>query len=396
MTCAGEGDGTGALGIIQDGAFLVKGGRVAWLGTTKELRTKAVKPRTTIDARGGLVTPGFVDPHTHLMFAGSREHEMEMKARGESYSVILEKGGGIAKTMRETRAAGVQRLVAESAGRAEALLRNGVTTVEVKTGYGQSLRDEVRLATAIALLKARSRAEIVSTFLGLHATPPEFKRSKDYVDYVIAEVLPAISRVAARPTFADCFCEDGFFSAEECRRFLKASAELGFLTKIHADEFSDSGGAAVAAERGCVSADHLGAAGRDAPDLLAKSGVAAVLLPGTALYSGIPFPDARRLYASGCEVALGTDLSPNSWVESPQLVMALACTGAKMTPAQALLAFTRGAASAIQRSDIGALRVGRRADFVVHALPSHEFLPYRIGGRYVRTVYKDGTRVSGA
>ena len=379
---------------MDDGALLVAGGRVAWKGTTKQLRQKSLgKVRRTVDAGGGLVTPGFVDPHTHLVFAGSREDELERKAAGESYISILSGGGGILRTVRETAASTVAELADESWGRMDQLMKNGVTTAEVKTGYGLDLAGESHMLAAIRRLRRASALELIPTFLGLHAKAPRFKDAKGYVDFVTREVLPAIAGMRDRPVFSDCFCEDGVFTEDECERYLRASRDLGFALKIHADEFAESGGAAVAAELGCVSADHLGRGSVEGIRAMAKRGVTAVLLPGTSLYSSIPYADARGIRAAGCSVALGTDMSPNSWVESPQFVMSLACTAMKMTPAQALLGFTKYAAKAVARDDLGRLAEGSRADFVVHEVPSYRFIPYRVGGSYVRSVFKGGRRV---
>jgi imidazolonepropionase len=392
VTCAGVGDTPETrLGLIRDGAMLVEGGKVVWTGTTKELRRKSIsKPARTFDAKGLLVTPGFVDPHTHLVFSGSREDELGRKVKGESYTSILAGGGGILRTMRETAHSSGARITKESEPRAAQLLGNGVTTAEVKTGYGQRLEDELKILEAIRGLQKKTKLELVPTFLGLHATPPEFSNSGDYVRYAIRDMLPGVARSRLRPRFSDCFCEEGIFSREECSKYLEASARLGFECKIHADEFADSGGAALAAEAGCVSADHLGRSEESGVRMMARSGVVAVLLPGTALSSFIPYADARKILGAGCHVALGTDLSPNSWVESPQLVMSLACSGMRMTPAEALLGCTREAARAIRRDDVGTLSVGSRADFVVHSLPGYESIPYRIGGRYVHSVFKNG------
>lgn len=389
VTC--DGNGEEGLGIVEDGALLSDGGRIVWTGTTRELGRKLVgKPVRRVDAEGGLVTPGFVDPHTHLVFAGSREDELERKMGGESYTSILKEGGGILRTIRETRKASVASIVKESTDRLGQLLRNGVTTAEVKTGYGQDLKGETKLLTAIRQLGKRSPVELIPTFLGLHATPPKFRNAKEYVDHVVRRMLPVVASMKERPSFSDCFCEEGVFSADECERYLKASQKLGFACKLHADEFSDSGGATLAAKMKCVSADHLGSSSAEGMMMLGKKGVTAVLLPATSLYSGIPYANAQKLAESGCNVALGTDLSPNSWIESPQLVMGLACAGLRMTPAQSLKGFTVNAALAVGRPDLGKIAVGAAADLVIHSVTSFKFLPYRIGGNYVRSVYKAG------
>lgn len=398
VTCNGSGKADeDRLGVIRDGAFVVDDGKVVWVGTTKELRRKAFgKPRRTIDAQHNLVTPGFVDPHTHLVFAGSREDELERKVKGESYTSILTSGGGILRTLRDTRKASAPRIAQESEGRLTQLMRNGVTTVEVKTGYGQRLTDEMKLLDVIGRLRRTGGVELVPTFLGLHATPPEFKKSGEYVDYAIREMLPAVAKSKVGPKFSDCFCEEGVFSRDECAKYLKASRELGLACKIHADEFSDSGGASLAGEARCVSADHLGKSDASGIQAMADRGVTAVLLPGTSIISGIGYADAPKILGAGCSVALGTDLSPNSWVESPQFVMSLACSGMRMTPAQALLGFTRSAAQAIARDDLGFIGTGSAADFVIHSFPGYRFLPYRIGGQYVRTVFRGGMKIFSA
>jgi imidazolonepropionase len=393
VTCR-EGSPDGGLGIIEDGALLVERGKVAWVGTTKEYRRKTVgRAARMVDAGGVLVTPGFVDPHTHLLFAGSREDELERKVAGESYTEILRAGGGIARTVRDTRRAPTSQIIAESKSRILNLERAGVTTAEVKTGYGQNLENELRMLDALHGLRREVDIELVPTFLGLHAKPPEFKGSSEYVDYAAKQMLPEVAKRKDKPEFSDCFLEEGFFSKSECSRYLRASAKLGFKLKVHADEFGDSGGASLAGELRCVSADHLGKSSKEGFGSLAKNGVTAVLLPGTSFFSGIPYADAKGAMAAGCTVALGTDLSPNSWIESPQLVMSLACIGMKLTPAQALLGFTKNAARALGREDIGVLKPGSAADFLVHKYASYRFLPYQTGGHYVSKAFKRGREV---
>jgi imidazolonepropionase len=393
VTMSGGAEG---LGIVHDGAMVVEGRTVSWVGSMREYREKSyANARTVIDAGGaGVVTPGFVDPHTHLLFAGSREDELERKMSGESYISILSKGGGIRRTIRETRRATLGEIVRQSRSRVSQLRRNGVTTIEVKTGYGQDLRSETKLLRAIVELSKTERVDLVPTFLGLHSSPQEFKSSREYVKYAIDVMLPAV--VKLKPVFSDCFCEEGVFSNEECSQYLRASKALGFRLKMHADEFADSGGAALAARSGCVSADHLGRSTRPGLEQMARKGVVAVLLPATSLFSGIPYADAKMIRDAGCEIALATDLSPNSWIESPQFVMGLACAGLKMTPAQTLRGFTVNAAKALGRTDIGKLTPGCKADFVFHGIPNHLFLPYRVGGDYVERVFKDGTEVYSA
>ena len=395
VTCWGPGEtAEDRLGVIEGGALLVDGGKVVWAGTTKALKRKSFgKPRRTLDAEGNLVTPGFVDPHTHAVFAGTREDELERKTSGDSYTSILASGGGILRTMKDTSGASVNKIAEESRGRLAQLLRNGVTTAEVKTGYGQDLKGELKMLEAISLLRASTQVELVPTFLGLHAKPPQFGTAAEYTDHVVGKVLPAVAKAGTKATFSDCFCEEGVFSRKECTRYLQASKDHGFMLKAHADEFADSGGASMAAELGCVSADHLGKSSQSGIQEMAHGGVTAVLLPGTSLCSNIPYADAAGIIGAGCTVALGTDLSPNSWIESPQVVMSLACNGMRMTPAQALHGFTRKAARADFRTDLGSLGPGSVADFVVHSYAGYRFLPYRVGGSCVKRVFKRGKEV---
>lgn len=393
VTCAGGGL-EDPLGVVEDGALAVSEGKVAWVGTSRELKGKSFgRPARHVDAEGGLVLPGLVDPHTHLAFAGSREDELERKISGESYTAILSSGGGITRTIEDTRRAPVSAIVRQSRERMSQLLRAGVTTVEVKTGYGQSLKEELKMLRAIRELERSVNMGVVATFLGLHACPPEFRDGRAYAKFVVREMLPRIARHGQRPRFSDCFCEEGVFSREVCSIYLRASAELGFDLKIHADEFEDSGGASLAAALACTSADHLGRSSMEGIQAMARKRVTAVLLPGTSLYSGVKFADARAIIRSGCSVALGTDLSPNSWIESPQFVMSLACAAMKLTPAEAVLGFTRNAARALGRGDVGSIKAGSSADFIVSSLPGYRFLPYRVGGEYFKSVFRRGKKV---
>jgi imidazolonepropionase len=383
-----------SIGLVHDAAMLVEGGRVIWVGTMKEYKTKTLgKPARTLDAAQRLVTPGFVDPHTHLIFAGGRQDEFDRKIKGESYKRILSSGGGILRTIRATRDSSNKILLIEALDRLLQLKASGVTTVEVKSGYGQDLANEVKMISVANQLGEMSGVEIINTFLGLHAVPPECKSANDYTKFVINNILPEIAKLPHRPKFSDCFCESDLFSRDFCSRYLKASALLGFNLKIHADEFSESGGAELAANLGCTSADHLENSTEEGLKAMAEKGVVAVLLPSTALYSSIRPADADRIQKNGCVLSLGTDLSPNSWVESPQLVMLLACTTMRMSIAQALAAFTWGASLALGRSDLGRLVQGAKADFTIHEYHDYRYLPYRVGGRYVTSVYKAGKEI---
>jgi imidazolonepropionase len=385
-----RGEPSDLLGIISDGAVVIDRGKIVWTGTTADFRKLDVHPAKIIEASQKTVTPGLIDPHTHLAFAGSREDELAKKARGSTYLEILQRGGGIARTIRATREATESEILTQTRERLRQLLRNGVTSVEVKTGYGQDLVNELKLLRVIDRLAEDGILDVTSTFLGLHSVPSEFKSSSDYVRYVKKVVLPEVCARTRKPAFADCFCEEGVFSYEECQGYLKTSRSLGLQLKIHADEFTDSNGARLAAEADCVSADHLGRSSVVGLNKMGKKGVIAVILPGTSLYSGIKPANVKEVLQSGCKIALGTDLCPNSWIESPQIVMALACTMLRLPPELALLGFTRNAAAAIAREDLGTLALGNVGDLVIYDFPSYEFLPYRVGGSYVNTVIKRG------
>lgn len=380
-------------GIIEDGAMLIKDGRVEWVGSTNELKRIVKGKIRVIDAKDKIVIPGMIDPHTHILFSGSREDEFEDRIMGKDYLSILREGGGILRTIRETRRASLDEIVNLARDRIRQMLTNGFTTIEVKTGYGQDLESELKLIKAIEKLSMLESVDLVPTLLALHARPDEFKDNREYLMYSINVILREVSKLQYKPIFSDCFCENGVFSRDECYSYLKASRELGFELKIHADEFSDSGGASLAAELDCISADHLAYSNEDALKELAIKGIVAVVLPCTSLYSRSKFADARLMIELGCRVALGTDLSPNSWVESPQFVMSIACNQLRMRPIEALKGFTLNAARAIKRNDIGRLDKGCKADFVIMNLRNHRFLAYRIGGNYVDSVFKDGEEV---
>ena len=345
-----------------------------------------------VDASGKVVMPGFVDPHTHLVFAGSREFEIELKIRGKSYMEILAEGGGILRTVRDTRAASAEELYRQSARRLESMIAHGSTTIEAKSGYGLDLDTEVRILETVAKLGEDYPVDLVPTFMGAHATPPEFEgRPDDYVDFVVDKVVPVVgARKLAQ--FCDVFCEKGVFTADQSRRVLLAAKERGLKLKVHADEFKASGGAELAAEVGAVSADHLAKPSDDGLMALVRKDVVGVLLPGTP-YSSMSkeYADGRRLIDLGIPVALGTDLNPNCWNESMQFTISLACHKMKMTPAEAITAATINAAAAVgMEKKVGTLERGKRADVIVLDVPTHAHVPYRFGTNLCATVVKDG------
>jgi len=379
------------LGIVEDGAVYAEGDRIVEVGPTKDVVRRHPRAHRTVDASGKVVMPGFVDAHTHTIFAGSREHEVEWKAQGLSYSEIASRGGGILETVQATRRATEEDLVRSGADRLRTMLGQGTTTVEVKSGYGLRTADELKILRAAKRAGARAETDVVRTFLGAHAIPPEFAaRRGDYVTLLAQESLEAIASERAA-TFCDAFVEHGYFDAEEARTVFRKAATLGLGIKLHADELTDGGGAALAAEMHATSADHLLHASGAGIEAMARSGVVAVLLPGTSLASRMPFADGRRLIAAGVPVALGTDFNPNCWCESMQLVIALACHHNGLLPSQAIVAATINAAHAIGLADrVGSLEVGKQADLLVLDIPSYRHLGYRLGGNAVAAVVKRG------
>ncbi len=400
LTLASDGPRRGAamgeLDIIEDGAVAVQDGLVALVGPTTEVRGQVVAAEE-IDATGKVVMPGFVDPHTHLVFAGDRAGEFEQRVRGATYQEIMAAGGGIMSTVRATRAASVEQLVEESHARLDRMLAHGTTTAEIKTGYGLDTESDLKMLEAIRRLDAEHPVDLVPTFLGAHAVPGEYKgRADEYVDLVVEEMLPMIKSQISNPksqTFCDVFCDEGAFTLEQARRVLEAAQALGLRLKIHADEFKPLGGTRLAVELGAVSADHLVCTPDDEIEMLARSDTIAVALPGTPFGLGHhEYPPARRIIDSGGALALATDLNPGTcWCESMQLIIALACRFMRMTPAEAIVAATLNAAHAVGLDHrVGSLEAGKKADLLILDIPDYRHLPYRFGGNLVDKVIKGG------
>ena len=383
------------LSIIPGGAVAVRDGLILSVGPTGEL-LRAVRAERTIDAEGHVVMPGFVDPHTHLVFAGHRADEFEMRLKGATYMEIMAAGGGIMNTVRATRAATTEALVRESLPRLRRMMEHGTTTAEAKTGYGLTTADELKMLNAIARLNLSQPVELVPTFLGAHAIPAEYKDNADaYVNLVVDEMLPAVAALPpeSRPRFCDVFCEDGAFSVEQSRRILQKAKGLGLGLKIHVDEFKALGGTALAVELGAVSADHLVTTPQNEVRMLAESGVIAVSLPGTPF--GLAHRDyspARAIIDQGGALALATDLNPGTCpCESMQFIIALACRAMKITPAEAIAAATINAAHAICMGErVGSLEAGKQADILILDAPTYKMLAYRFGTNMVETVVKKG------
>jgi imidazolonepropionase len=382
------------LAIINDGAIAIKGGKIIFVGTTKELmKTVKIDEKTIqIDATNKLVTPGFVDPHVHLIFAGSRENELTMKLAGKTYLEILEVGGGILKTVRETRKATIEELVENGKNILDKMLKHGTTTVEAKSGYGLTTKDEIKSLEAVRVLDKQHPIDLVPTFLGAHAIPPEFKgRTDEYVDLVISEMLPKVAEKGLAE-FCDVFCEKGIFSIDQTRKILIAAEKLGIKKIIHIDEIVDTNGAALAAEIKAVQTGHLLQSNDAGLKAMAKAGVIAILLPGTPFCLMMKdYAPARKMIEYGIPIAIATDLNPNCWTESMLMTIVLSCYNMKMSPAEALTAATINAACAIQReSEIGSLEVGKKADIAIFEVPNYYFLSYQFGTNLVSKVIKNG------
>lgn len=394
-----RGHNLGNLGIIENGAVVVHDEKIVAVGTTAELKA-AYPDEPTLDASGCVLMPGFVDPHTHLIWAGDRADEFEKKMSGKPYLEILAEGGGIISTVKKTRAASMEALITQSRSRLLRMFIHGTTTAEAKTGYGLQTATELRLLKALLALDDESPLDLAITFLGAHAIPPEYKDNpQGYTDLVCETMLPMLKewwethapRLAL--PFVDVFCETKAFDLNQSRQILSAAGSLGFPIKIHADEFDNLGGASLAAELGAASADHLVVTSDADIAALAKSETVAVSLPCTPFgLAENHYTPAQKLIAADAYFALATDCNPGTtWNESMQFVIALACRAMKITPAQAIVAATVNAAHAIRRSDlIGSVEVGKQADMLILNAPDYRHLGYRYGTNLVRQVIKRG------
>ncbi|HEU4941130.1 MAG TPA: imidazolonepropionase, partial [Candidatus Eisenbacteria bacterium] len=345
-----------------------------------------------LDARGRLVAPGFVDAHTHLPFAGTREMEFDARARGETYEAIAARGGGIRASVRQLRAIDEDALAERVVRRLDTLLRQGITTVEAKSGYGLSTESELKQLRAVRLAGERSPVEVVPTFLGAHEIPDEYRDHRAaYVELLTREMIPEVAAMGLA-RFCDVFCDRGVYTVEESRSILLAGKGHGLLPKLHADELADVGAAALAAEVGAVSADHLLHASDAGLDAMARAGVIAVLLPGTAFTLGLPYARARAMVERGLAVALATDFNPGSTMSSSMsLALTLAVTQMKLSPAEAWMAATANAASAIgEGARLGRIQPGFQADFCLFDASDYRHIPYHYGHDHLHVVVKRG------
>ena len=371
------------ISVINNSSIAIKNGKIIDIG--KGLKYKAEE---IINASGKIVLPGFVDPHTHVVFAGSREFELNMKLKGLSYMGILKKGGGIFFTVTKTRDASIDDLVLQSNKRLDKMLEYGTTTCEGKSGYGLDTDTELKILKIQDKLNKTHKIDIVSTFLGAHAVPKDVD-TEDYVDTIVNEMIPKIGNLAS---FCDVFCEEGVFTVEQSKKILEVGTNYGLTPKIHADEIVDTGGASLAAEVGAISADHLLMSSDNGLKQMAKKGVIGVLLPGTPFSLMMQkYPPARKMIEFGIPVALATDLNPNCWTENMQFIMQLACFNMKLTPAESVTAATFNAACAIGLNDtVGSLEKGKQADVVILDCPNYKWIPYHFGVNLVETVIKKG------
>ncbi|MFX1568286.1 MAG: imidazolonepropionase [Promethearchaeota archaeon] len=382
------------LAIINDGAIATKDDRIVFIGTTDEFISKYEfgKVLTKIDASNKLVTPGFIDPHTHIIFDGTRENELSMKLKGKTYLEILKTGGGILKTVRETRKASLEKLVENGKKILDKMMECGTTTIETKSGYGLNTESEIKQLNAIQILNEEHPIDIIPTFLGAHTIPPEYQNNpNDYVKLIISDMIPKIAEENLAE-YCDVFCEEGIFTRKQTSKILKAAIRYGLKPQIHIDEIVDTNGASLASEIRAIQSGHLLKSNDDGLKAMAEAGVIATLLPGTPFCLMLKdYAPARKMIDLGVPIALATDLNPNCWTESMQMIIALACYNMRLSPAEALTAATINSACAIQRQDeVGSLEVGKKADLVVFDVPNHDFLPYHFGVNLALKVIKNG------
>jgi imidazolonepropionase len=381
-----------SLGCIENAAVLIENDQISWIGRMEELTMSSLGETDVLDCLECVVMPGFVDSHTHTVFAGSREEEFAMRSAGASYQEIAERGGGILRTVQAVRETPKKELKKNARKWMSAMLLHGTTTVEIKSGYGLDTENEIKLLEAIRELDREEVMTVATTFLGAHAVPPEYLENKQgYLDTILNNMLPYIGSKQLA-SFCDVFCEEGYFNVEECRSILLRGRQFGLLPKIHADELSPLGGAELAAEIGAVSADHLEQVSGAGVAALAKAGVVAVLLPGVSFFLHHGYAPARALIDAGVPVALATDFNPGSCMTySMPLIMTIACTQMGMLPEEAITASTLNAAAALNLShERGSIEVGKKADAVVLRIPDYRFLPYHFGENHVEKVVKDG------
>lgn len=408
VTCAADAPKRGAamadVGMVNDGAVAVHQGLIVDVGDSQTLCQRYTADQM-IDAGGRVICPGFVDAHTHIVYAGDRAAEFELRIKGASYLEIMEAGGGILSTMRHVRAAPVEQLVNETSARLEMMLALGTTTVEIKTGYGLDADSELKMLQAIAQLDERHALDIVPTFLGAHAIPPEYQgRGDEFTQHIIQTLIPAAAewyRASQFPAknisfFIDVFCEQNAFNLDQSRRILEAGVAHGMLVKAHVDEFVNLGGAKMAIDLGAASIDHLDVTSASEVAHLAHSDTVSVIIPAVNFnFGSARFADIRGMIDAGAVVALATDYNPGSApCPSMPLVMAIACRYQKLLPSEALNASTLNAAYAVGMGDkVGSIQAGKQADLLIVDAPDYRHLAYQFGGNLVKQVIKRGNVV---
>ncbi|HEV8537685.1 MAG TPA: imidazolonepropionase [Bacteroidota bacterium] len=380
------------LGVIENAAVLIENQKVAWLGRMEELSMRSMKETDVLDCIDKVVMPGFIDSHTHLLFGGSREDEFAMRSAGATYQEIAAKGGGILDTVRKTREVSKKDLKKQARHYLGAMLEHGTTTVEVKSGYGLDMENEMKSLEAINELNNEEVITVIPTFLGAHAVPPEFHgRKKEYVKEIVDRMIPYVGgkKLAA---FCDVFCEQGYFDLEESHTILTRAKQFGMAPKLHAEELTSSRSAELAASLEAASADHLEHVSAKGIAALAQAGVVATLLPGVSFFLNHPHAPARKLIDADVPVALATDFNPGSCMSySMPMMMTIACAQMGMSPEEAITASTLNAAAALNLSnETGSIETGKNADLIVLDIPHYKFLPYHFGQNHVWKVVKNG------
>jgi imidazolonepropionase len=383
------------LGLIEDGAVAISGRKIVAVGKTKDVlsQVKIDKKTKVIKADDKVVLPGFVDCHTHPVFGATREEEFELRIKGKSYEEIAKSGGGIRSSVRSLRQLSKEELIKLTLPRLDRFLSYGTTTIEVKSGYGLCLKDEIKILEVIKKLNRIHPLDLVPTFLGAHEIPDEYReRREEYIDLLINQMIPEVAK-RKLACFCDVFCEKSVFTIDESRKIMETAKNYGLKPKLHADQLTPSGGAELAAELDAISADHLEFISDSGIDRMKESGTIAVLLPGSVFGLGKDnYPPARKMIEKGLPVALATDFNPgSSFTESMPVILSLACFRMKLTPAESITAATINSACTIDRGDsIGSLEAGKKADMVIWNVKNYKEIPYHYGVNLVHRVIKNG------
>jgi imidazolonepropionase len=381
------------LGVIERATVLIQNGVFAWIGRSAEFSQPVDENIDSIDASDYVALPGFVDSHTHTVFSGTREHEFALRAEGKTYQDIAAAGGGILHTVNSTRASSKKELMTLTRRHLDTMLRQGTTTVEIKSGYGLNEETEIKMLHAINDLAKESFMTLVPTFLGAHAIPPEFKDNPDgYIDLICQRLLPYIAR-HKMAEFCDAFCEQGYFSLEQCRKIFETAKSLGLKVKIHADQLSQIGASQLAASMGAVSADHLEHIDTAGISALKHSGTIATVLPGVSFFLQYGYPPARTIIDAGVPLAIASNFNPGSCMSSSiPFMMTIACTQMSLTPEEAISAATLNGAAALGLSKShGSIEIGKQADIILYNIPNYQYLPYHFGTNHIAKIIQHGT-----